>query len=65
MAAVTLVLIGIGVFFIVAGALNLNWFLEMQARRSFSFEKMFGRNGARIAFVVLGVIFIVLGVVRR
>jgi hypothetical protein len=46
-----------------AGLLNWEWFLEHQARRLFSFEKMVGRTGARIAFVILGVILIGIGLV--
>jgi len=58
-----LLAIGLGIFLALAGLLNWEWFLERQAQRLFSFEKMVGRTGARIILVILGVILIALGVV--
>jgi hypothetical protein len=64
LSAISLILIGVGIIIALAGLFNWSWFMERQAQRLFSFEKMIGRNGARIAFVILGAIFIILGVLN-
>ena len=63
--AASLLIIGIGLFLALAGLLNWEWFLNYQAKRYlFSFEKMFGRSGARISYVILGAIFVVAGIIN-
>ncbi len=58
-----IVLVGIGAFIASAGIFNWEWFLDSQKRRYLiSFETMFGRNGARVAYVIIGLVLIVAGI---
>ena len=56
-----LLLILIGLFSILGGILNWNWF--MNSWRARFFVNVFGRNGARIFYVGLGVFLVVVGVI--
>ena len=47
----------IGLFSIAAGILNWDWFMENSRARFF--VRIFGRSGARIFYVALGVFIIV------
>ncbi len=51
----------LGVFSITASALNLDWYFQTDGARMF--VKRFGRNGARIFYVLLGIALIACGVV--
>ena len=51
----------LGVFSIAASALNLDWYFQTDGARIF--VKRFGRNGARIFYVLLGIGLIACGVV--
>ena len=56
-----LLLILIGLFSILGGILNWNWF--MNSWRARFFVNVFGRNGARIFYVGLGVFLVAVGVI--
>ncbi len=56
-----LLLILIGLFSILGGILNWNWF--MNSWRARFFVNVFGRNGARIFYVGLGVFLVIVGVI--
>ena len=56
-----LLLILIGLFSILGGILNWNWFMNNWRARFF--VNIFGRNGARIFYVGLGVFLVVVGVI--
>lgn len=45
-------ILGAGLFTIAGAALNWNWF--MNSRRARFFVGLFGRNGARIVYLILG-----------
>ncbi len=49
----------IGIFVLVCAAMDQDWF--MQSRKAQYFVNVFGRNGARIFYGIIGVFFIVLG----
>lgn len=51
----------LGVFSITASALNLDWYFQTDGAKMF--VKRFGRNGARIFYVLLGIALIACGVV--
>lgn len=51
----------LGVFSITASALNLDWYFQTDGAKMF--VKRFGRNGARIFYVLLGIGLIACGVV--
>lgn len=51
----------LGVFSITASVLNLDWYFQTDGARIF--VKRFGRNGARIFYVLLGIGLIACGVV--
>ncbi len=51
----------LGVFSITASVLNLDWYFQTDGVRIF--VKRFGRNGARIFYVLLGIGLIACGVV--
>ena len=48
-----------GVFTIFCAAMNYNWF--MNHYKADLFVKIFGRNGARLFYIVLGIVLIFLG----
>lgn len=50
---------GGGIFSILASVLNLNFFFEN--RRAKIFVTIFGRTGARVFYIILGIFIIVLG----
>jgi len=50
------ILFASGVFTIWAAAADWDWF--MNSRRALIFVKLFGRNGARVAYVLIGVLFL-------
>lgn len=55
-----LVLLGAGLFSVLGAALNWNFFLN--SRRARLFMRLFGRNGTRIVYLLLGSGLVVLGV---
>jgi hypothetical protein len=56
-----LVLILIGLFSILGGVLNWNWFMNNSRARFF--VNILGRNGARIFYIGLGLFLVVVGVI--
>jgi hypothetical protein len=56
-----IVLILVGLFSIIAAALDWNWFMNNWRARFF--VNIFGRNGARIFYIGLGVFLVVVGVI--
>ena len=48
-----------GAFCIVGAAMDWDWF--MNSRKAQLFVTLFGRNGARVCYYVLGAVIIVLG----
>jgi hypothetical protein len=59
----TLVLVLSGLFSLVASICNWNFFFEN--RKAYLFVKLFGRNGARIFYGLLGLALVVAGFVVR
>jgi Immunity protein 17 len=57
---VPILISSIGVFVIAAAVGNWEWFFANW--RAAMFVKLFGRDGARVAYAVLGVWFVVLGI---
>ncbi len=55
-----LLLILIGLFSILGGILNWNWFMNNWRARFF--VNIFGRNGARIFYVGLGILMVAAGI---
>ena len=53
------ILVGAGAFSICGGLFDWEWF--MNSRRAQFWLKAFGRRGARIFYVVLGVVIVTLG----
>jgi small neutral amino acid transporter SnatA (MarC family) len=49
---VTFLSVGAGVFSVLASILNWDFFFE--SRKAQTFIKLFGRNGARIFYIILG-----------
>jgi hypothetical protein len=56
-----IVIILCGIFSIVCAAFNFNWFINNN--RAKLFVKVFKRNGARIFYIILGIILCLLGFV--
>ena len=50
-----------GLFIAFCAAMNFDWFMESTKARFFA--KLFGRNGARVFYIVLGVIFIIAAII--
>lgn len=50
-----------GMFSILGAILDWNWFFE--SRKSAIFVRLFGRNGARIFYIVLGLFIIIAGTI--
>lgn len=50
------ILLAAGVFTVVGAAADWDWF--MNNRRAWLFVKLFGRNGARAVYVLLGLVII-------
>lgn len=48
-----------GLLSIAGGVLNWDWF--MNSRRAWLFVKLFGRDGARVVYVVIGTGLVVVG----
>ena len=59
----TLVLVLSGLFSLVASICNWNFFFEN--RKAYLFVKLFGRNGARVFYGLLGLALIVAGFIVR
>jgi drug/metabolite transporter superfamily protein YnfA len=55
-----LLLVLAGLFAIAGGVFDWEWF--MTNRKAWVFVKLFGRNGARIFYCILGLVVAVLGV---
>ena len=49
-----------GLFSIVCAAFDFDWF--MNNRRASLFVKLFKRNGARVFYIVLGIVLCIMGV---
>jgi hypothetical protein len=49
-----------GLFSIVCAAFDFDWF--MNNRRASLFVKLFTRNGARVFYIVLGIVLCIMGV---
>lgn len=49
----------LGLFSILAGVMNWEFFFS--SRRAKTFVKLFGRNGARIFYIVFGIVVAVIG----
>jgi small neutral amino acid transporter SnatA (MarC family) len=49
-----------GLFSIVCAAFDFDWF--MNNRRASLFVKIFKRNGARVFYIVLGIVLCIMGV---
>lgn len=56
----TIIAVLAGLFSIAGGIFDWDWFIKN--RRVAFFVKLFGRMGARIFYVLLGLVFIALGV---
>lgn len=56
-----LVVMLVGVFCAFCAFKDYNWF--MNNRKAWLFVKLFGRNGARIFYMILGALFVVAGIV--
>jgi len=53
----------LGLFSILAGALNWDFFFN--TKRAKFFVKIFGRNGARIFYIVFGIIIVAVGFIIK
>ncbi len=56
---VGIVAISIGLFLICSAVVNWNWFYSLRTARWL--QQLFGKNGARLVHVLLGLILIALG----
>lgn len=50
-----------GIFSILCAILDWDWFFS--SRRAAPFVRIFGRNGARIFYIVLGLFIIIVGII--
>jgi hypothetical protein len=50
-----------GLFSIICAAFDFNWF--MNNHRASLFVKLFKRNGARVFYIVLGIVLCIMGIV--
>lgn len=57
---ILIIFIAMGLFSLVAAIFNINWFFQTSAAATFI--KLFGRQGARIAYALLGLGLIICGV---
>ncbi len=57
-------LVAVGVFIIVGGCFNWNWFMEKNGKEKL-FVRIMTRNGARLVYIFLGLLFVVVGVFSR
>jgi len=56
-----IVIILAGIFSIVCAVFDFNWFINNH--RAQVFLKLFKRNGARVFYIVLGIVLCILGIV--
>lgn len=56
--AYSVVLLLAGLFCIFCSVMNYDWFIE--SRKAWIFLKLFGRTGTRIAYIIIGIFFVVL-----
>jgi hypothetical protein len=63
MDSTVILLIVVGLFSIVCAVLDFDWFFN--SRKSQLFVKMFGRNGARIFYALLGIFIIAMGIMSH
>ncbi|MGN0650616.1 MAG: Imm17 family immunity protein [Oscillospiraceae bacterium] len=56
---IIIILVGGGI--ILCGVMNFEWFFK--ARKARMIESLFGRTGARIFYIILGLVFTVGGIV--
>ncbi len=56
-----LVILLAGLFSIVCAAFDFDWF--MNNHRASLFVKLFKRNGARVFYIVLGIVLCIMGIV--
>jgi hypothetical protein len=59
MNPIGLILVAAGIFSICGAAFDWDWFIN--SRKAQIFVAMFGRNGARVFYVILGLAIIVMG----
>lgn len=57
------VFIIMGLFCIICAVMDFNWF--MNSRKAQRMSKMLGRNGARVFYVIIGIILIILGFISN
>lgn len=55
-----IIIIFVGLFSMAGGIFDWNWFMEN--RRARLFVRLFKRTGARIFYILLGLVFVVVGV---
>ncbi|HNO78425.1 MAG TPA: immunity 17 family protein [Phycisphaerae bacterium] len=57
------IFVALGAFTICGAMMNWDWY--MNHRRAWLFVKLFGRNGARVVYFVIGSVFVTLGVLHE
>ena len=57
----TIILVVSGIYSILGAILDWDWFFS--SRRAAPFVRIFGRNGARIFYIVLGLFIIIVGII--
>ncbi len=57
----TIILVVSGIYSILCAILDWDWFFS--SRRAAPFVQIFGRNGARIFYIVLGLFIIFVGII--
>lgn len=50
-----------GIFSITGAVMNWDWFIN--SRRAHFFVQIFGRNGARVFYIILGIALIAIGII--
>lgn len=58
--ATVILLVAVGLFSVLAGVFNWDFFFN--SRKARLWIRLFGRGGARIFYILLGVVIIVLGI---
>lgn len=58
--ATVILLVAVGLFSVLAGVFNWDFFFN--SRKARLWIRLFGRGGARIFYILLGVLIIVLGI---
>ena len=55
---IAMILVGVGLAFVAFK--DYDWF--MNSRSPYFLKKLFGRNGARVVYIILGIIFTIMGI---